>query len=478
MAHYTLSDPTLLIFNLNKLDARYVNSFGDNEIIGQLLIDLSSDTEGIIIQADAAQTANLQEWQDSAGNNLAYIGPTGDLYGVDLILSGGDIYPTANSATAIQINQSDGTTPVLNIDTSNIRVGIGTNAPSTALHVVDDNATSVLRLDRNQAAVGTDDIVGRMEIYTRDTTDPGVCAKLEAVSYGTSCQTGWRFCGGTPSALTEFIRIDNNGFVGIGGANPTIQPDQLFHLEYVTGAIQRFTRQDTTVSDDDIIGRIEFETQDTDSAGIAAIIQAEAEGSSGEVGISIHTGTGGSSTERMRIDNTGEITLLGNTRVYKNEWIPATAFHIPAGSPATQVEWGISSAWQFDDSDEDIVFASIRLPQDMDRTDPPQFKIGCACATAGDGAKFARWQLEYLYCSQNDDTHSAAEETLTGDAVISTTQYGLSIATVTGIDLPSATDQLLLLRITRLGNNDDIGANVVMLGCGLRYTSDKFGVSL
>ena len=71
---------------------------------------------------------------------------TGDLTLPDLIMSGGDIYPTADSATAIQINKADGTTNVLNVDTTNARVGIGTTGPEELLHLVGGD----IRIDKGE----------------------------------------------------------------------------------------------------------------------------------------------------------------------------------------------------------------------------------------------------------------------------------------------------------------------------------------
>ena len=41
------------------------------------------------------------------------------------------IYPSADSTTAIQLLKADGETSILNVDTRNARVGIGTAAPTT-----------------------------------------------------------------------------------------------------------------------------------------------------------------------------------------------------------------------------------------------------------------------------------------------------------------------------------------------------------
>jgi len=45
------------------------------------------------------------------------------------------IYPSTDSTTAVQINRADGTTNVLNVDTTNSRVGIVTTSPNYLLHV-------------------------------------------------------------------------------------------------------------------------------------------------------------------------------------------------------------------------------------------------------------------------------------------------------------------------------------------------------
>jgi hypothetical protein len=47
----------------------------------------------------------------------------------------------ADSTTGIQVQNTAGTTTIMNIDTQNARVGIGTSAPSTSLHVATNDAT-------------------------------------------------------------------------------------------------------------------------------------------------------------------------------------------------------------------------------------------------------------------------------------------------------------------------------------------------
>jgi hypothetical protein len=48
----------------------------------------------------------------------------------------GAFYPTTDSTTAMQFNKADGTTNIMTIDTTNSRVGIGTNSPNSVLNIV------------------------------------------------------------------------------------------------------------------------------------------------------------------------------------------------------------------------------------------------------------------------------------------------------------------------------------------------------
>ena len=186
---------------------------------------------------------------------------------------------------------------------------------------------------------------------------------------------------------------------------------------------------------------------------------------------------GDGTTNYTEIKDDGEINLHGTARVYKNEWINPQGLKAPGTKPALAVDWGIGGAWEFSNATDDTIVATVRLPQDMDRTVAMELKIGFASATnTGDVV----WQLEYLFLTPNEDTTASAQETLETTQTISTTANGLTIATITGIDLPSSTDQLMRLRIKRLGadGDDTLADDCVLLGCGLRYVADKLGVGL
>lgn len=95
---------------------------------GSLTIGSSPVTSSGTITANL-NLANANTWTAQQTFNTV-----SSIFGVGIITP--KIYPASNSTTAIQFLKADGTTNILNIDTTNSRVGIGTTAPATPLHVV------------------------------------------------------------------------------------------------------------------------------------------------------------------------------------------------------------------------------------------------------------------------------------------------------------------------------------------------------
>jgi len=103
--------------------------------------DLTADRTLSLVTGDAARTITLSgnptlgDWFNQSVKTTA--SPTH----VNLLLSGGKIYPTSDSTTAIQITKADGATVVLNVDTTNARLGIG-GTPDFPLTVIGPTGTA------------------------------------------------------------------------------------------------------------------------------------------------------------------------------------------------------------------------------------------------------------------------------------------------------------------------------------------------
>ena len=128
------------------------------------------------------------------------------------------VHPAADATTALQILKADDATVVLNVDTTNLRVGIGQTTPTAVLHVENNDATILLLLKGNA------------------TFNPAL-----KISDGITIAKLQVYAGGGPAALfgtetnhhlaiysnnTERIRVDKNGSIGIG----TTAPSTLFDV--------------------------------------------------------------------------------------------------------------------------------------------------------------------------------------------------------------------------------------------------------
>jgi len=183
-------------------------------------LDVQQATAGNIISAEfdnTDYTANnrnaikIRQQVSSSGSYSAYLGSDKNT---------GNVFLSNDSITANH----------LVINTSG-KVGIGTSSPSTALEIVDSTANAVLRLTRNDTVITTGNQIGAIEFAGADTNDAGVSAKIIAEAESAAGQTALAMYTGTPSTLSERLRIDKDGLVGIGTDNP----DANLHISSATG---------------------------------------------------------------------------------------------------------------------------------------------------------------------------------------------------------------------------------------------------
>jgi len=128
------------------------------------------------------------------------------------------IYPSADSTTAIQFNKADGTTNVLNVDTTNSRVGIGTTSPGAKLDIVGGLKNTVSSAGENTALY-----TGLSRANTNQDSIMWSFYSNTALSADFFGKSGYKFEGGTSDTYKQFqIYIANFSIpkmVVTGGGN-------------------------------------------------------------------------------------------------------------------------------------------------------------------------------------------------------------------------------------------------------------------
>ena len=187
-----------------------------------------------------------------------------------------------------------------------------------------------------------------------------------------------------------------------------------------------------------------------------------------------------SGSDYAQFASDGLLTLAGTARVTVDMYVSASGVRAPGLKPATFIPHGICGAWQFADAtlgNEESVSGTIKLPSQMDKAVAPTFKIGWSADGSSPGN--CRWKLEYLYRSPNEDTTAGAQATLFATGTASVTSNGLNITAFAALDLPSATDQAMFFRATRMSADplDTITDTTELRGLLFTHTRDKLGTA-
>ncbi len=122
---------------------------------------------------------------------------------------GGTVTPTSNSTTTLKVTKADGTTQVFDIDTTNARVGINTNAPTSELHVT-GSTPSVL------VANGS----GQGGSYYLGGSPHGLARGNGSANNVTLYTTSGTIFLGANGISSNHVALLTGGNVGIGAASP------------------------------------------------------------------------------------------------------------------------------------------------------------------------------------------------------------------------------------------------------------------
>lgn len=301
------------------------------------------------------------------------------------------IQPAIDTTTAFQVLDADGGTPVLNVDTTNERVGIGTNAPAAdrKLHVYGANDFAYVECESTGNTKGGG-FQGKSEdsafIFTAYAD--GYPSVLEyagksvlqseggALVFAAYEATGELqvYTGGRNLAHRHFV-VTSAGFVGINQPSP----DRQFHVEVSDAVTNVITYAQ----------RLSHITSGTAAASFGTGIEMELEDDGGTNRVASYISTvwddpataaykgrlvlsavdSGGIWEGMRIEGSGaaaEIGFFGVAAVVRPTALTAqltTITHTAPGTPdyALQdlIDSGVGNAWGFATHDEGNTLLSV-----------------------------------------------------------------------------------------------------------------------
>ena len=266
--------------------------FTNGDGLTQLGKIVSDATYGLVLEGKSNSNLALKTKANGAGEGIYFL-DTSDKKRMFIEGTTGDI----------SFYEDTGTTPKFFWDASAESLGIGNASPIAALDVTGTDAIGNL--------TSLADTVTRAAVFIRG-SNHGNGYGL-SFGYGNSTTDAQYIQSTRANGASAFPLLLNpyGGNVGIG----TSSPDTLAHFSKASGgAIIRLENPDVGLSASEVVGRIEFETQDTGGAGVNSYIQAVGQGTGGANQLEFGTGTANSPTTRVTIDSSGNL-LVGKTVV-------------------------------------------------------------------------------------------------------------------------------------------------------------------
>ena len=293
--------------------------------------------ESFSLDGSTGGTRNIKVGQGRTANAYSFIDLIGDAtyttYGARFIRSNtGPNAPTSiqhRGTGALQLTAFDAA-PINLITSGSTRfsiesggdVGVGLTNPTFKFQVYSGNA--------NACKIGTTTNGANLELADNDTISQfrTVDGRLHiaADTGGSIAESQIRFQvdGGTK------MLVDHGGGVGIGTGNDA--PNRLLQINSNgEQAIIRLANTDTTITDGQRLGRLEFHGSDAGASGVASFVEAVANGSGGAADLRFGIGTAASAFEAARFDSSGRL-LIGkdsnvNSRVGDSNFQPDLQIH-------------------------------------------------------------------------------------------------------------------------------------------------------
>ena len=185
----------------------------------------------------------------------------------------------------------------------------------------------------------------------------------------------------------------------------------------------------------------------------------------------------------MQLAEDGELTLVGDARVYKSTTINFNHTIVRAAGKPTGVILGASSGFSLPiySSDNEELFSCKSLPLDYDTSVDLTLYVGCYLDTANNAKKFklqVSWTIDDLagHDVLSSGVTDVEVETTTGD-VAQYTSYKIAFA-VASVAASAVAGNKITVRLRRIAASaNEIAGEVVACGMALKYAVNKLGVA-
>jgi hypothetical protein len=252
-----------------------------------------TDTNALfrVSASSAVGSVTLEVDENGVGSNPQFLiqGQNVDRFRIDA--DGGDISFYAD----------DGTTQSVFFDASTQRLGLGTTSPASIAHAL--HATSPkLTLERDSTSLADSNVIGEIAMAHKDSNDAGTAVRIIGRAEGTAGAAGLAFNTGTPTSISERLRIDSSGNVGIGTDSPSSSAGFQARLAVHGSGSPGLILRDTDTAQENVVG--------TNGAGLYIESAGHATASNNAIIFRTeNTNSAFSATERMRITSAGNVGI-------------------------------------------------------------------------------------------------------------------------------------------------------------------------